>query len=452
MIYVPTRREGYQLFVDGVVALSEIEQYGIAIDTKYYRREYVKLEERIGDTTERLLKNKTVRSWKRAKGKAFKLGADQQLQWMLYDVLKIECPVTDKEGKPTRSVDKETLAQIKLPFLKDIVKFRQQQALQDKITGILRETVDGVIRPFFNLHLVKTMRSSSDHINFQNQDIRDENNARILRSGFIPRPGCQFGESDYGRLEVCIAACYNLDPVLIEDIINSKRDMHRDAAMDCFLLSKDEVTEDTRYCGKNMFVFPQFYGDYYVDCAKALWAAIVSMKLKTASGVPLRKHLRSKGIRTYEQFEKHIQKVERKFWYQKYMVYREWKERFYERYLECGYIDMLTGFRLYEILKRNEAINRPIQGSAFHCLLWSVIQLVKALRKYKFKSRIIGQIHDSMAWNYHPKEIPALLELQQEIATVRIRKHWPWIIVPLELEAKIAPVGGSWFDMKKVKV
>ena len=36
------------------------------------------------------------------------------------------------------------------------------------LDAFLREQVDGYLHPFFSLHTVKTFRSSSERINFQN--------------------------------------------------------------------------------------------------------------------------------------------------------------------------------------------------------------------------------------------------------------------------------------------
>jgi len=36
--------------------------------------------------------------------------------------------------------------------------------------------------------------------------------------------------------------------------------------------------------------------------------------------------------------------------------------------------------------------------------------------------------------------------------TVDIKKHWEWIITPLEIEAEITPLEGSWFDKKEIKI
>ena len=44
------------------------------------------------------------------------------------------------------------------------------------------------------------------------------------------------------------------------------------------------------------------------------------------------------------------------------------------------------------------------------------------------------------------------MEICQQVMTVDIRKHWKWINVPLSIEAEVAPLGGTWFDKKEVKI
>ena len=119
---------------------------------------------------------------------------------------------------------------------------------------------------------------------------------------------------------------------------------------------------------------------------------------------------------------------------------------------EVSYFDTLTGFRIEGLYKRNEVINYPVQGSAFHWLLWSLIRIQKLLKKYKMKSLLVGQIHDSIVGDVHKKELRDYLDIVKQVMTIDVRKHWEWIIVPLRIEAEVAPVGGSWFDKKEVKI
>ena len=36
--------------------------------------------------------------------------------------------------------------------------------------------------------------------------------------------------------------------------------------------------------------------------------------------------------------------------------------------------------------------------------------------------------------------------------TVDIVKEWPWLIVPLVIEAEVCPVGGNWFDKTEYQI
>jgi DNA polymerase I-like protein with 3'-5' exonuclease and polymerase domains len=195
-----------------------------------------------------------------------------------------------------------------------------------------------------------------------------------------------------------------------------------------------------------------------------MWEAIGRMKLKNkVTGESLKKHLRRKGITElgecdYEKepedgtFEDHIRDVEDDFWNDRFPVYNKWKKKWYEAYIDRGWFDTLTGFRIEGIYKRNDVINYPPQGSAFHWLLWSLIRIQKLLHKYNMRSLIVGQIHDSIVADVFRKELRNFLEICKQVMTVDIKKHWDWIIVPLTVEAEVAPVNGNWYEKKEVKL
>jgi len=294
------------------------------------------------------------------------------------------------------------------------------------------------------LHTVRTYRSSCSDPNFQNIPIRDKEIGAIIRKAFIPRKGRKLLECDFSGIEVRIAACYHKDPTMLAYIKDSTKDLHRDMAMECYLLEQRQMTKDIRYCGKNKFVFPQFYGDYYVNCAKNLWKAIDEMSLQTAEGTSLKEHMAKKGIRTLAQFEKHIQKVEDNFWNVRFKKYTQWKKEHYQKYLQNRYFDTLTGFRCQGMMSRNDVINYPVQGSAFHCLLWSLIQIQKQIKIERMQSLIVGQIHDSIILDIVPEEEEKIVAILKEVMTQRIIKHWKWIIVPLDIEIDVTPIDGSW--------
>jgi hypothetical protein len=66
------------------------------------------------------------------------------------------------------------------------------------------------------------------------------------------------------------------------------------------------------------------------------------------------------------------------------------------------------------------------------------------------KSRVAGQIHDSVIGDVHRKELKDYLEIVHTIMTQDIRKAYPWLIVPLDIENEICPLGGTWHDKQVV--
>ena len=453
---IPTTKDAYLLLHEGSIALSQVEHAGIRIDTEYLDSAISGLDEEIKNLQNKMRDDKVYGIWKQRFGAASKLGSREQLGVILYDHLGYKSKNQTASGRP--KTDEEALSKIKHPFVDSFLKVEKlKKARTTYLEGIRREVVDGFLHPNFNLHTVETFRSSSSNPNFQNMPIRDESVGKLIRTAFIPRPNHRLVEIDYSGIEVRIAACYNHDPVLIEYINNPVKDMHRDMAAQIYLLKPNEVSKQVRYAAKNQFVFPQFYGSYYIDCAKALWEMIDKLRLKGPEDVPLKDHLKKHGITTRGKcissqdpadgtFERHVKDVEQDFWGRRFKVYSKWKERWYTDYKRTTSFDSLTGFHFSGDYKRNEVINYPVQGSAFHCLLWSLIRLWKWLDRNGMKCKIVGQIHDSLLLDCPEDELQVVLSKATEIMTKHLPKKWTWIRVPLEVEVEVAST--NWFEKK----
>ncbi len=462
----PTTYDAYQLFHEGSLVLSQMEANGILIDTKYLHTTMNDLQVRISCMYEDLKQHKIYRTWKRKYGLNTNLASDQQLGDILFNVLGYPCTSrTPKTGRP--QVNISILETLNSEFVNNLLRIEKLKTARNTfLKGIQREVAsDGFLHPVFNLHLNVSYRGSSDSPNFQNNPKRDDEQSELVRRCFIPRDkDRQIVEVDFKGSEVCGAACYHHDPVMIKYIKTNPGRIHTDAARQCYLLSKQQMTDDIRYCGKNKFVFPQFYGDWYIDCAVALWQAMTLMHLKTADGIKLKKHLRRMGIKELGAcnpklkprpgtFEAHIKSVEHDFW-TKFKIYKQWKLDWYDDYLEQGYFDLLSGFRVAGYMSRNQVINIPIQGTSFHFLLWCLIRVNKLLKKYKMKTLVYlaGQIHDSIFGDVHKKELKNYVDIVTQVVTEDILKHWKWIIVPLTVEVEAAPPGKSWYDKRKIDI
>jgi DNA polymerase I-like protein with 3'-5' exonuclease and polymerase domains len=266
---------------------------------------------------------------------------------------------------------------------------------------------------------------------------------------FIPNDGYRIVECDYASIEVRAAAFCHQDPQLITYICDKTTDMHKDMASQCYAIPKEMVSKQIRYCGKNMFVFPSFYGSYYKQTAPHLWDALTDLNLTTTDGKSLLEHVKS-TIGSKEDFTEHINQVEQDFWNNRFKVYSAWKKSHYESYLQSGEFHSLTGFRFNGVYRKNQVINLPIQSVAFHCLLWSFIEMTRIMVMGKWKSGAIGQIHDSLVAEVHETEFSKFKDAAVDVMTQRLPEAWTFINVPLEVEIEATEVNGSWFTKKAV--
>jgi len=248
--------------------------------------------------------------------------------------------------------------------------------------------------------------------------------------------------------------------VMMKYIADPSKDMHRDMAMECFMLSREQVTKQLRFYAKNCFVFPEFYGSYWRQVAPNLWDSC--RNLETADGVRVEDHLADQGINGLGEhssnyktgriastgFYEHVRNVENDFWGRRFKVYAEWKKRWFDKYQHTGWFPTKTGFRCSGLMKRNDVINYPVQGSAFHCLLWSLIRLVRWTKGRR--SKIVGQIHDSIIADVHQSELDEYIETARQVMTVDLRKAWPWIVTPLDIEVEASDT--NWWEKKEMKL
>jgi DNA polymerase I len=450
-------QKGNALFLQGLRTLCDVEENGIGADSEYYFREDKRLENQIYKLERDIRNCPESRIFKNHTGRDIDLKSTKDLNLLLYDLLAlVPTKLTDKGSN---SVDAEALNLIQTDFTRNLVAYRKLLKTKDTyLAQFMREICpDSRIHPTFNLHFARTFRSSSDSPNFQNIPVRNKEAKKSCRSGLIPTKGNQIVEIDFSSLEVRIIACHSHDPELMAYIYDPKTDMHRDQAIEIYQLPADEITGDLRFHSKNSVVFAFFYGSYYKPCAEGVWESIKG--LKTRSGVDIYKHLKSKNLDYFKPammvddpspFEKHMQRVENKFW-TRFKATKEWQEDLEQFYIRHGYVELITGFKRGGYLRRNQIVNTPIQGSAFHCLLWSLIELNKELKKHKMESKIVGQIHDSIVLDVRPIELKEIMNYARDIMTKRIREVWDWIIVPLDIEIEITPINGAWIEKEEYK-
>lgn len=471
--------DGYQLFHDGALALAEVERNGIAVDVEYCVDKVAWIDEQSRRSERRLGASELGRAWATRFGEGAKYGSNGQLQAILYADLGVK-PFKQTAKGDSDSVDDESLRQAKVDGIDHLLRQRSLKKMRDVLGQFLQYQINGRVYSNYNLHTVVSYRGSSSGPNLQNIPHRDEEQMEVCRRAIIPSPGNVILEVDFSGIEVFTAACLHKDPTMIEYLIDTSSDMHADQAHELFKLRSVLRHHDIqrpvqakrrgpdgrevvggfgmlRQASKNKFVFPQFYGDYYESCARSLvlycdlpvvgdWTDADGMEL---DGVPIAQHLRRHDVLGLGDFTEHVRQVEHAFWYDRFPVYRRWREDWYARYQRRGSFAMKTGFVCGGAMVRNAAVNYPVQGPAFHLLLKTLILLVRRTRGWA--SKVVGEVHDSTLIDARPDEVPKLIEMIRYIASEELPKIWPWIIVPLRVEASVSEVGGSWAKMRVIE-
>lgn len=467
----PTTREAYDLFHRGSLALAECEFNGIRTDRNYCERTSKGLDRQVVSLKTKIEDTELGKVWI-GRFKNPNWTSDDQLRKVLHDTMGIEPEGWTTGGKRKVQLPSVTAAVLQgygVDGIAELLKIRQLDKLSTDLKGLLRESEpDGCIHPFFHLSDygnkeggARSFRGSSSDPNFQNKANRHPFERKTIRRALIPREGFRMVGRDYGGIEVCVSACNHQDPNMIR-YIERGDDMHRDVASMCFKLPPEQCTKafgewgkQARFAGKNSFTFAQFYFQEPENTTKGLWRSIADLDLRYPAD-PEKKmlqHLADRRIRTYEAFEAHIKKVCERFWREMFPGYGKWRDKWIADYQKKGYFDMLTGFRVEGVMSKYQLGNYPIQGPAFHTLLWSLTKTVDLWQKKRsggFKSLVVGQIHDELVTDEEEREFFTNVDEVQKIMSEDVRKEWSWIIVPLTVETSATPVDGTWFEKKGI--
>lgn len=457
-LHTKTPKDGlvraYNLFHDGTLACVDMEQEGIPIDVPYYEKEQARLEKEADKLATSIMATPEAKQFEQAFNRPLDTASGDDMRDLIYKVLAVPIVKTTKKsevGNERGSVEASVLEHLGTPFAKAVIRERKLRKTKDTYIEQFKREVeaDGLVHPFFHLSRVRTYRSSSSDPNFQNQPIRDLEMAQSVRTGIVPVPGQSIAEADYGSMEVRILGCYSQDETLLAYINNPKNDMHRDQGMDIWVLDQSQIGKWLRFHAKNGWVFAQFYGSYYRSCARELWEVTGDETLKTVDGVQIREHLASVGIHCLEDFEAHLRDLEKRFW-ERFAGVRDWQFRTQDFYRQHGYVESFFGHRRGGYLDRNKIFNSPVQGTAFHCLLWSLIRLLRIQHAEDWRTRIRGQIHDSIFMNVHPQEEKHVFATMRRVMADDIKAEHAWLITPLEVEIEKGKVGAPWIAKEKL--
>jgi len=441
------------LFTESARTLCTMQENGIPINVEYYIKAEAEVTGKIQELEEKIANEPYAKKFTNLYRKKFEHSKPADLKRLFFEVMKLDAKKLGTTDGGNISLDEKALKDIGLPICEDILSLRKLLKVRDTyISQFVREEVNGKIHPFFNLTIARSFRSSANLPSFQNIPKRDDYAKKITRTGIVTEPDGGIGEIDFSGVEVCTSAAYHKDPNFIAYLTVDGSDMHRDNACDIWQVRKENLDENgkIRFYIKNQWTFPQFYGDYWGSCGPTLWeTAIEKEKFVLRNGTPLVEHMHDKGIHNVDDFLKHCKKAEEKMWNERFKVYTAWKKEVNDFYIKYGYVETYLGFRFYGLLDRKQTTNYPIQGTAFHILLWSINRIQAFIKKEKLRSYLCGQIHDSCVFQWYPDERDYLLTEMNEICSKRVLKEFEWINVPFKIDVELSKVNGNFAELTK---
>ncbi|WP_411687105.1 DNA polymerase I [Acinetobacter indicus] len=334
-------------------------------------------------------------------GQPFNVSSPKQVGEILFEKLGI------KGGKKTAtgqySTSESILEKIEHPIASLIVEYRGLSKLKSTYTdGLQKQANSSSHRVHTSYHqaLTATGRLSSTDPNLQNIPVRMDI-GRQIRKAFIAPEGRVLLAADYSQIELRLMAHFSQDDALV-DAFNHGQDVHRRTAAEVLNIALEDVTPDQRRQAKAVN-FGLLYG-------------------MSEFGL-----IRQLGF-TREESQNYI-----KQYFQRYPGIYEYMQRTRQVALEQGFVETLTGRRLYtpDIDARNmmvrkaaerAAINAPLQGSAADIIKMAMVEVDKMLPRHQAK--MLLQVHDELVFEVDAdvadELAPKLAEVMQSVIELSV--------------------------------
>lgn len=386
--------------------LQGMERAGVRVDRAALTRLSAEFDALLGETETRIYA---------LAGENFNIQSPPQLAQILFEKLGLPKGRKTKTGHSTDVDELERLAALH-PLPRLVLDYRQSAKLRGTYTEALLELVDrdDRVHTSFNQTVTLTGRLSSSHPNLQNIPVRTAP-GRLIRSAFVPAPGCVFLSADYSQIELRLLAHISQDPLLVSSFMKGE-DIHARTAAEVFGGLPGMIDKEMRRRAKAIN-FGIVYGQTAFGLAESL-------------GIPQREakkyiedyFARYAGVKRYieeQQARAHAEKA----------VYTLWRRRIPVTAFEEGG----AGQRQYG---ERVAINAPIQGSAADLIKRAMIDLDRALKRRGLKTRLLLQVHDELLLEAPAEELETARELLRKAMEGAAE-----LLVPLLAEVG---VGASW--------
>lgn len=389
------------------VVLRNMEQRGMCVSVAALKTLEEKYAERIATLTGEIYD---------LAGEHFNIASTKQLGEILFEKLMLP---HGKKTKTGYSVSEDVLGNLSgaHPIIAKILEYRHYAKLQSTyVTGLQPLVKAGRIHTEFNQCITTTGRLSSTNPNLQNIPTRSEE-AKDIKSAFIPSEGNVLVSADYSQIELRLLAHMSGDEQLIK-AFNEGDDIHAITAAQILGKSVSEVTPAERRDAKAVN-FGIIYGISGYGLAENLSIPQYKAKEFIANYFTMHPKVR--------EFMDGCVKSARERGYSLTMLGRR-------RNLS----DLNASNYMVRSSAERMAMNTPLQGSAADIIKLAMLGVEKRLAS--MKSKMILQIHDELiidAAADEAEQVKKILSYEME--------HAVKLSVPLIAEATSAK---NWGELK----
>lgn len=354
-------------------------------------------------------------------GPGFNPDSPRQLGELLFGKLHLSTEGIKKTATGGYSTDEKSLARLMgaHPIIPLILDYRACAKLKstyvDKLPALIDE--NGRIHTTFAQAFTETGRLSSSNPNLQNIPIRTAR-GKMIRKAFVARDADHvLVSADYSQIELRLMAAFSKDETMLQAFRDGV-DIHRETASRVYNIFPGMVTDEQRaFC--KMVNFGIIYG---------ISAFGLSQRLK----VPRKEA--AQLIDTY---------------FRLYPRVKAYMEDAIAKARATGYAVTVLGRRrtLRDINSRNatarqsaerDAINTPIQGSAADLVKTAMVNIDRAFRAARLRTKCVLQIHDELLFDTPREEAERVKEIVRREMTTAIDFG-----VPLEVSMG---EGDNWLD------
>lgn len=354
-------------------------------------------------------------------GTRFNIASPKQLGEVLFDKLRII-----ENAKLTKTKQYQTGEEIltklanKHPIVPLILEYRTLTKLKSTYIDALPALINpqtGRIHTTFTQTVTSTGRLSSVNPNLQNIPIRTPRGRDIRKAFVAADEDSLILAADYSQIELRIVAAVCGDENMMAAFREGK-DIHAATASLIYKTDIEHITPEQRRIAKTVN-FGILYG-------------------MSAFGLADRLHIANKEA-AYLITE----------YFNSFPKINEYLQKTTQFAKENGYVETLFGRRRYirdinsgnalirKAAERN-AINAPIQGTAADLIKIAMVNIFKALKEKKLKTKMVLQVHDELVF-----EVPKNELAEVEALVVELMENAMTMAVPLKVEAK---AGTCWFE------